>query len=234
VTEDVEALKHQAALEAMKYVEDGMVLGLGTGSTAAHFLDLLGRAVADGLHVVGVPTSIHTDRRARELGIPLSTLAEHPRLDLTVDGADEVTPSLDLIKGMGGALLREKMVAQASARFVIVADASKGVEQLGSASPLPLEVVDWNWLAHIDFLEALGAEPSLRRGDDDAPVKSDNGNLLVDCRFARGIADPVALEGSLARRAGILETGLFLAMATDAILAGPDGIRTLTSRERSE
>jgi len=233
VTEDVEAFKHQAALRAMEYVESGMVLGLGTGSTAAHFLEILGRAVADGLDLVGVPTSIHTDRTARKLGIPLSTLAEHPRLDLTVDGADEVTPSLDLIKGMGGALLREKMVAQASARFVIIADHSKGVEKLGTVSPLPLEVVDWNWMAHMDFLASIGAETTLRRGDDDAPVLSDNGNLLLDCRFDGGIADPGALERALAARAGILETGLFLGMATDAILAGPEGVRTLTSPERS-
>ncbi len=231
VIQDVEALKHQAALRALDLVEDGMVLGLGTGSTAAHFLELLGRAVADGLDIVGVPTSIHTEKTARDLGISLTTLAEQPRLDLTVDGADEVTPSLDLIKGMGGALLREKMVAQASDRFVIIADASKGVDRLGTASPLPLEVVDWNWKCHMDFLVSIGADPTLRRGEDGTPVKSDNGNLLVDCRFERGIDDPAALDRALKGRAGILETGLFLGMATRAILAGPEGERVLSRGE---
>ncbi len=233
MTDDVEALKHQAALRALEYVEDGMVLGLGTGSTAAHFLQLLGRAVGDGLDVVGVATSVRTERTARDLGIPLTTLAEHPRLDLTVDGADEVTPDLDLIKGMGGALLREKMVAQASERFVIIADESKAVQGLGTASELPLEVIDWNWLSHTAFLTSLGARAALRRHDDGTPVMSDNGNLLLDCRFAGGIEDPATLARALEGRAGILETGLFLGMANDAILAGPDGVRILTSRGRS-
>lgn len=222
-----EALKREAARRALEYVEDGMVLGLGTGSTAAHFLELLGGAVADGLHVVGVATSIRTDRTARGMGIPMTTLAEHPRLDLTVDGADEVTPGLDLIKGMGGALLREKMVAQASDRFLIIADASKAVARLGTRSPLPLEVVDWNWMVHIELLKSLGAQSSLRRFDDGMPVKSDNGNVILDCRFPEGIHDPASLEKTLAARAGIIESGLFLGMADLALLAGSDGVQVL-------
>jgi ribose 5-phosphate isomerase A len=224
---DAEALKREAARRALEYVEDGMVLGLGTGSTAHHFLELLGRAVADGLDVVCVATSIRTDRTAREAGIALTTLAEHPRLDLTVDGADEVTPALDLIKGMGGALLREKMVAQASDRFVIIADDSKAVTRLGTRSPLPLEVVDWNWMAHKDLLASLGAQVSLRRFDDGSPLKSDNGNVILDCRFPEGIDDPRGLERTLQARAGIIECGLFLGMADVALLAGSDGVREL-------
>ncbi len=222
-----DALKHEAARKALEYVHDGMVLGLGTGSTAAHFVRLLGEAVAGGLDVVCVATSIRTDAAARELGIPVSTLAEHTRLDLTVDGADEVTPDLDLIKGMGGALLREKMVAQASDRFVIIADESKAVTRLGTRSPLPLEVVDWNWTAHVPFLESLGARASLRRSEDGPPVESDNGNLILDCRFPEGIDEPHGLERTLGARAGIIESGLFLGMADVALLAGPGGVRVL-------
>ncbi len=224
---DAEPLKRQAARRALEYVEDGMVLGLGTGSTAHHFLELLGDAVADGLDIVGVATSIRTERTAREVGIPVAPLSEHTRLDVTVDGADEVTPDLDLIKGMGGALLREKMVAQASDRFIIIADESKAVNQLGTRSPLPLEVVEWNWMAHKEFLESLGARISLRRRDDGTPVESDNGNVILDCRFPGGIEDPPALERALQARAGIVECGLFLGMADVALLAGPDGVRAL-------
>ncbi len=206
-----------------------MVLGLGTGSTVAHFLELLGaklqqRALTD---VVGVPSSIRTGREARTAGIPLTSLAEYPRLDLTVDGTDEVTPSLDLVKGMGGALVREKMVAQASDRFVIIADAGKAVDRLGTVSPLPIEVIDWGWNGHILFLEGLGAEVSARTFDDGLLFKSDNGNLILDCRFPDGIEDPETLHEALKARAGVVETGLFLGMAEEAILAGVDGIRVL-------
>ncbi len=226
-TPDADALKREAARRAIELVEDGMVLGLGTGSTAHHFLELLGEAVADGLDIVGVATSIRTDRTAREVGIPLTTLVEHPRLDLTVDGADEVTPELDLIKGMGGALLREKMVAQATERFVIIADGSKAVTKLGTRSPLPLEVVDWNYMSHKELLTSLGANISVRRFDDGSPLKSDNGNVILDCTFPDGIDDPAGLERTLQARAGIIECGLFLGMADMALLASPDGVRTL-------
>jgi ribose 5-phosphate isomerase A len=176
---------------------------------------------------VGVASSIRTGREARAAGIPLASLAEHPRLDLTVDGADEVSPELDLIKGMGGALLREKMIAQASDRLVIIVDAGKAVDRLGTRSPLPVEVVDWGWSGHVAFLEAHGAAVRIRRFDDGPPFKSDNGNLILDCRFPDGIADPAALEDGLKARAGVVETGLFLGMTDEAILAGPDGITRL-------
>lgn len=226
---DADDLKRSAAAAAVELVESGMVLGLGTGSTVAHFLELLGAKLENGQvrDVMGVPSSIRTGREARQVGIPLTSLGEHPRMDLTVDGADEVTPHLDLVKGMGGALLREKMVAQASDRFVIIADASKAVERLGTLSSLPVEVVDWGWSGHVSFLEAQGATVSVRKFEDGPPFKSDNGNLILDCRFPDGIADPRALHDALKRRAGVVETGLFLDMADEALLAGPDGVKRL-------
>jgi ribose 5-phosphate isomerase A len=144
-----------------------------------------------------------------------------------VDGADEVTPSLDLIKGMGGALLREKIVAQASERFVIIADEGKAVQRLGTRSPLPVEVVDWGWAGHVAELEARGADVTLRTLEDGRPFVSDNGNLILHCRFPDGIADAPALDAALHARAGVVETGLFLGLATEAILAGPEGVRRL-------
>lgn len=224
---DAESMKREAAARAVALVESGMVLGLGTGSTVAHFLQLLGERLDRGdlKNVVGIPSSIRTGREAREAGIPLASLAEHARLDLTVDGADEVAPGLDLIKGMGGALLREKIVAQASARFVIIADEGKAVERLGTRSPLPVEVVDWGWTGHVAALEGLGASVQVRRFDDGPPFKSDNGNLILDCTFPGGIGDPRALDAKLRARAGVVETGLFLGMASEAFLAGPGGVR---------
>jgi len=226
---DPEALKREAAAEALAEVRSGMVLGLGTGSTVAHFLSLLGEALASGSlrDVEGVPSSVRTGREAREAGIPLTSLAERPRLALTVDGADEVTPELDLIKGMGGALLREKMLAQASDRFVVIADERKAVARLGTVSPLPVEVVDWGWTGHVQWLRDQGAEVQLRRFEEGHPYKTDNGNFVLDCRFPEGIADPVRLERALRARAGVVETGLFLGLAHEALIAGPQGIRRL-------
>jgi len=226
---DAESFKREAAAEALVQVENGMVLGLGSGSTVAHFLDLLGKKLERGelRDVVGVPSSIRTGREARTAGIPLTSLAEHRVLDLTVDGADEVSPQLDLIKGMGGALLREKMIAQASKRLLIIGDAGKAVERLGTRSPLPVEAVDWGWSGHVAFLEEQGASVSVRRFDDGPPFKSDNGNLILDCIFEGGIADPAALQAALKARAGVVETGLFLGVASEAILAGADGLTRL-------
>ncbi|MEJ2206241.1 MAG: ribose 5-phosphate isomerase A [Gemmatimonadota bacterium] len=226
---DAEALKRAAARRAMEEVRSGMVLGLGSGSTVAHFLELLGHALASGAlrDVVAVPSSVGTETAARTLGIPLTSLARNPELDLTVDGADEVSPDLDLIKGMGGALLREKMIAQASARFVIIADEGKAVARLGVLSPLPVEVVDWGWSGHVSFLEARGASVRLREEADGSPFRSDNGNVILHCRFPEGIVEPDRLEAELSARAGVVGTGLFLGMADVAALAGPDGVRVL-------
>jgi ribose 5-phosphate isomerase A len=228
-TQGVEALKRQAAEAALARVESDMVLGLGTGSTVAHLLDLLGEAVASGAltGIVAVPTSVRTEMRARELGIQLIGLIDRPSLDLTIDGADEVSPELDLIKGGGGALLREKMVAQASDRLVIIADEKKAVARLGLTYPLPVEVVRWGWESHVRFLEGWGAQVALRVGRDGEPIVSDNGQWLLDCSFEGGIEDPVALEAALARRAGVVETGLFLGLADEAFIAAEGGVRRI-------
>ena len=226
---DPDTLKRDAAARALREVRSGMALGLGTGSTVAHFLHLLGQALAAGTlrDLIGVPSSVQTEGQATAAGIPLGSLGDHPRLDLTVDGADEISPELDLVKGMGGALLREKMIAQASDRFVVIADESKAVQRLGTISPLPVEVVGWEWSSHVPYLEKEGAGVVLMRGADGVPYETDNGNLILECRFPMGIEDPSALATSLHARAGVVETGLFLGMAEKAILAGPDGIRVI-------
>jgi len=226
---DAEALKRQAAEAALAEVESGMVLGLGTGSTVTHLLDLLGAALASGhlRDVVGVPTSLRTEQQAERLAIPLVGLADRPSIDLTIDGADEVSPELDLIKGAGGALLREKMVAQASERLLIIADERKIVRRLGTLCPLPVEVVTWGWQAHVAFLADWGGKAVLRTGLDGRPVSSDNGQLLLDCRFEAGIEDPEGLERALSSRAGVVESGLFLGLAHEALVASERGVTRL-------
>lgn len=204
----------------MKYVRDGTVVGLGTGSTADLFLQALAAALKDGRvrQVRGVPTSRQSERRAQHLGIPLTTLAECPHPDVTIDGADEVAPNLDLIKGLGGALLREKMVAQDSRQLVIIADSGKAVSKLGTKAMLPVEVVQFAHEAQEAFLRSLGAAPTLRRSADIIYV-TDNGNYIYDCRFPGGIADPAKLDLALRRRAGVVETGLFVGMAHVALVS---------------
>ena len=226
-------LKQQAARRALGFVGDGMVLGLGTGSTNAHFLNMLGEELQRGAlrDIVGVPTSEGTAAHARALGIPLSTLADHPRLDLVVDGADEVDPNLDLIKGLGRALLREKIVEIHADLFVVVVDESKLVERLGSG-PLPVEVLPFGVEAHIRWLNTLGCRAALRREEDGSLTISDNGNYFALCNFPEGIADPHALARTLADRPGIVEHGLFLDMATAVVVAGAAGVRLLEKGQR--
>jgi ribose 5-phosphate isomerase A len=225
---DAEALKRRAAEAAFARVRSGMVLGLGTGSTVAHLLDLLGEALTSGdlEDIVGIPTSVQTEEHAGRLGIPLVRLHERASIDLTIDGADEVSPELDLIKGAGGALLREKMVAQASEQLLIIADERKVVERLGTVSPLPVEVVSWGWEAHVAFLREWGAEATLRLTPDGRPARSDNGQLFLDCRFEGGIEDPRALDRALSKRAGIVESGLFLGLADEALVASAAGVES--------
>ena len=219
-------LKQRAGEAAMAFVRDGMALGLGTGSTTRFFIDAVGAAVRAGRlkNIRGVPTSIRSEEQARSLGIPLTTLAECPRLDVAVDGADEVDPQLDLTKGLGGALLREKIVAQAAAMFVVIADASKNVPRLGTKAPLPVEVVPFAHEVQALFLRTLGCEPALRRAPDGKTYVTDNGNYIYDCRFANGIDDPARLAEALSQRAGIVEHGLFLDTASVVLLAHPDRV----------
>lgn len=229
MTSGTDALKRAAAARALDSVRDGMVLGLGTGSTIRFFLDLLGERVRAGdlSTVVGVPTSRRTAGIARGHGIRISRLRAQPRLDLTVDGADEVDPRGNLIKGLGGALLREKIVAQASDRFIVIVDESKVVERLGTRSPLPVEVTRFGSSRHQAFVAEFGAEVVLRRAADGSRYVTSNGNYILDARFPEGIDDPVALNEVLRARAGIVENGLFLGMTTRALIAAPGGVRTI-------
>ena len=210
-----------------------MAVGLGTGSTVRHLVDLLADALDDGTlsDVVAVPTSVRTERHARERRIRLVELRDHPELNLTIDGADEVSPELDLSKGLGGALVREKIVAQASRRLVIIVDESKLVERLGTRTPLPVEVVNWAVDHQARFLESTGAVVTLRTSDDGEPLRSDNGNVFLDCAFPDGIDDPRGLEDMLLRRAGVVDTGLFLGMADEVVVAAEDGVRSLRRSE---
>lgn len=226
---DADAQKTAAAARAVALIESGMRVGLGTGSTARHVVELLAAALRKGaLHnVVCVPTSRATEKQARELEVPLATLDSVTHLDLTIDGTDEVTPQLDLVKGLGGALLWEKIVARASARLVIVADESKEVARLGTRAPLPVEVVPFGWRTHIDTIEALGARPVLR-GDKDGAFVTDGGHYILDLHFENGITDASALEDGLRARPGVVASGLFLGMADTVFIGTADGVRTLT------
>lgn len=221
-----DARKKEAALAAVAMVEDGMVVGLGTGSTAAFAIDGLVDRVRQGLRIVGIPTSERSARQAREGGITLTDFAAHPRIDLTIDGADEIARGpLHLIKGLGGALLREKIVAAASQRLVIVADEPKLVARLGHTAPVPVEVVRFGWETTASRLAALGARPALRMSGA-APFVTDGGNLIVDCRFD-DIADPPVLEQALCTTVGVVECGLFIGMASAALVATEAGLLRL-------
>jgi ribose 5-phosphate isomerase A len=198
-------------------------------ATARHVLEVLADRLRSGAlrDVVGVPTSRATERHARELGIPVTTLDREPRLDLAIDGADEVDPHLRLIKGLGGALLWEKIVATASERLVIVVDEGKLVEELGRTAPLPVEVVPFGWSTHLAFLDLLGAQATLRRGADGNPFVTDGGHYLLDCRFEGGLVEPDRVERELRQRVGVVETGLFLDLADTVVVGGAEGVRTL-------
>jgi ribose 5-phosphate isomerase A len=221
-----DGLKRLAAERAAALVEPGMVVGLGFGSTALWAVRRIGAALASGelRDIVGVPCAEGTAALARELGIPLVGLGAVAQIDLTIDGADEVDPYMNLIKGGGGALLREKMVAQASRREAIAVDGSKLSPALGTNFRLPVEVVGFGLAATARFLEGLGAAVALRPNHDGAPFLTDQGNHIFDCAFGP-IADPAALAAALERRAGIVEHGLFLGLATDLFVADGDGVR---------
>jgi len=217
--------KRLAAEKAVELVQDGMKVGLGTGSTAYFAIEAIGRLVRDGYTILAVPTSLASEKQARELKIPLATLEEAGTLDLTIDGADEVDGNLDLIKGMGGALLREKIVAYSTRTQVIVVDDSKMVHHLGTKFPLPVEVIQFSHGRTRMFMEELGCRAELRGGD--TPFITDNGNYIYHLHFEHGIRDPYELQRRLKEIPGVVETGLFLKMAKKVIIASEEGIRTI-------
>ena len=228
----MDQFKKIAAETAVAQVKDGMIVGLGTGSTAAYAIDALGKLVQNGLHIIGIPTSEQTARQARALGIPLATLAEQTQVDLTIDGADEVEGgSLNLIKGRGGALLREKIVASASTRLVIIVDETKLVDRLGSRYAVPVEVVPFGWQVAARNLREVGATVSIRRGDEGRLFVSDGGHYILDCAFGT-IAAPASLEQKLNSIVGVVEHGLFLGMTSEVIVGGPDGVKVLLPERR--
>ncbi len=223
-----EDLKRQAAERAVEFVESGMVVGLGFGSTASYAVARIAQRLAAGdlRGIVAVPTALQVEREARRLGIPLTSLDEHPQIDLTIDGADEVDPNLDLIKGGGGALLREKIVAQASVREIIVVDEAKLSEKLGTRFPVPVEILPFGRGALAQFLEQLGAAIALRLAPGGQPFETDQGNWILDATFGP-LEDPQPVADQLDRKAGVVAHGLFLGLATDVIVAGPGGLRHL-------
>ncbi len=226
MSENIKHYKQMAAEYGVNFIESGMVVGLGSGSTSLYALeDLAARLDAGKItDIVGVPCSRFIQRQAIKLGVPLTTLDEHPSIDLTIDGADEVDPQLNLIKGGGGALLWEKIVAQASRREIIIVDERKVSPMLGTLWAVPIEVVPYGWQTHVEYLETLGAQVELRRADGDKMYRTDEGNFILDCRF--GPVDNLdLLDRRIKQRAGIVEHGLFLGLATDVIVAGADGVR---------
>jgi ribose 5-phosphate isomerase A len=225
-------LKQRAAAKAVEFIRSGMVVGLGHGSTALLAVQLIAEMLTSGKkrNLLGIPCSQRIEDEARRLGLPLTTLEEHSIIDLTIDGADEVSPHLDLIKGGGGALLREKIVAQASRREIIIVDESKISPALGTRHRLPVEVLPFGWSGQAAFLRELGAKAvELRLGKDEV-FTTQQGNVILDCDFGP-IREPEKLAAALERRAGIIEHGLFLGIATDVIIAGAKGLRHLKRQE---
>lgn len=226
----IQEQKLEAAKRAVQFIEPGMVVGLGSGSTAILAVRQLAMLLDGGiLHdIVGIPTSTITEAEARRLNIPLTTLEDHPRIDLTIDGADEIDPAFNVIKGGGGALLREKIVAQASQREIIIVDETKPSPVLGTKWVLPVEVIPFGWGTQKQFLEELGATVKVRSVENDEaahaePFRTDHGNFILDANFGP-IADPVALAQRLNARTGVVEHGLFLGLVTDVIIASNTGV----------
>lgn len=224
----LDSYKQQAAERALEHVQSGMRLGLGTGSTARYVVEGLAVRLRDGrLHdIVSVPTSQATAALARSLDIPLTTLDEQPTLDLAIDGADEIDPRLDLIKGLGGALLREKIVAAAANQLVIVADHTKIVQMLGEHTALPVEVIAFGLRPCEQHLRNLGCVPLLRRRPDGSPFETDESNRILDCRF-NAISEPASLSVAIRAIPGVVDHGLFVDMATIVYVAGIDGVTVL-------
>jgi ribose 5-phosphate isomerase A len=220
-----EEMKKLAAEKAVKYVKDGMIVGLGTGSTTEYALKKLGELIKDGLNIKGIPTSMHTRKIAKEQNIPLTTLEENPEIDLTIDGADEVDSHLNVIKGGGGALTREKIIAYHSKKEIIIVDDSKVVKALGIDCPLPVEVVKFGWQSTKKALEKFGCTVELRKIMNE-PYITDNSNYILDCDFER-IAEPEQLEKDINSIPGVVENGLFIGLVDEAIVGSKQGIKTL-------
>lgn len=221
------AWKRAAAQAAVELVSDGMIVGIGTGSTATFAIHALADRMRTGLRFLGIPSSDHSAALATSLGIPLTTFADHPQIDLTIDGADEVERgTLNLIKGHGGALLREKIVAVASRRLAIIVDGTKRVDRLGEHSPVPVEVVTFGYEATRSRLEALGATVALRCTPDGKPFCTDSGNRILDCNFG-SIADPATLEERMCRIVGVVECGLFVGLTDVVFIADAAGVTRL-------
>jgi ribose 5-phosphate isomerase A len=221
--------KKRAAVAAIEYVRSGMVVGLGTGSTSRHFHEALGVAIREGnlRDIKGVPTSEWAADFAQQQGVQLTTLAQNPQPDVTVDGADEIDPQMNLIKGLGGALLREKIVAGCSKMMIVIADSTKVVTKLGTTQPLPIEVTPFGHETHVAFFRSLGGEPTLRQDKKKGGTfVTDNANYIYDVRFAAGIPDAPALEAKLQHRPGIVETGLFIGIAAIALIADDHNLET--------
>jgi ribose 5-phosphate isomerase A len=227
--------KRQAAERAVGFVQSGMVVGLGTGSTAIFATRRIARLLHDGQleNILGFATSKAVWREARKLGIPMMSEEMPDKLDLTIDGADEVDPDLNLIKGGGGALLREKIASQASRRVIIVVDDNKLSPLLGTRHGVPVEVIPFGWRSQFRYIESLGAQVEPRHNADGSLFMTDSGNMILDSNFGP-IANPADLAARLSARAGIAEHGLFLGLATDLIVAGKDGIRHLERKDETE
>lgn len=223
----IEQLKRQAAERAVEYIQSGMVVGLGTGSTAVFAVRRIGALLAEGRlqRVVGIPTAEVTAREAERAGVPLGALDDYPSIDIAIDGADEIDPQLNLIKGLGGALLREKIVAAAARRFIVIADDSKRVDQLGTRAPVPVEVVPFARRPVAAYLASLGARV-VERHRDGQPFVTDEANIILDCHFA-GLPNPQEMAQLIRAQPGVVEHGLFLGMATEAIVAGSRGVVVL-------
>ncbi len=224
----LDALKKEAAIQAVAQIKNGMIVGLGTGSTAFHAVNAIGdRMKAEGLSIIGVPTSSRTADQARGLGITLASLEDRPSLDLAIDGADEIELStLNLIKGAGGALLQEKLVEVSAARLIIIADETKKVDKLGARFAIPVEVVRFGWKSTFGRLEALGCQPTLRLRADGEPFVTDEQHFLLDCQFGL-IDDAARLADAIKGITGVIEHGLFIGMTSQAIVATSSGIENL-------
>lgn len=221
-----EELKKLAAEKAVESIEDGMIVGLGSGSTVEYALKKLGQLVRDGLNIKGIPSSVHTQRIAVNEKIPLTSLEENPAIDITIDGADEVDSSLNLVKGGGGALTREKIIAYNSKKVIIIIDDSKIVKALGIDFPLPVEVTKYGWTATKKIIENFGCTVELRKIMENEPFITDNGNYILDCEFER-ITDPAQLENDLNIIPGVVENGLFIGLVDEVIVGSKQGIMTL-------